>query len=340
MGDLTTAVEVSGLTKSFPVRGLRKSQARLQALRGVSLAANSGETIGIVGESGCGKTTLARILCGLEKPDDGSVRLGDRDVTGLHGDARRLALRDIQMVFQDPYGSLNPRHSIGRIVSESWIAFPDLIPRKQWAARVGVLLDMVGLSPSLAASRPGQLSGGQRQRVGIARAIAAEPKVLVADEAVSALDVSVQAQVINLLSDLVGRLGLCLLFVAHDLRIVKNIADRVAVMYLGRIVETGSTQQVFSDPRHPYTRALLSSVPPTRPWRHQTSARRILRGEVPSPIDLPSGCGFRTRCWRAIDRCATDDPRLTDQSPAAKTQGERHLAACHNPELRVVLREP
>jgi oligopeptide transport system ATP-binding protein len=244
------------------------------------------------------------------------------------------------MVFQDPYGSLNPRHTIGRIVSESWLAFPDLVARPRHADRIAELLTMVGLSPALSSARPCELSGGQRQRVGIARAIAAEPKVLIADEAVSALDVSIQAQIVNLLSDLVRKLDLCLLFVAHDLRVVKNIADRVAVMYLGRIVETGPTEQVFSSPRHPYTQALLSAVPPTRPWREQAVGRRKLSGEVPSPIDLPSGCGFRTRCWRALDVCSHLDPGLrggtehgrVSHGEEVATDEPRHRFACHNPE--------
>ena len=244
------------------------------------------------------------------------------------------------MVFQDPYGSLNPRHTIGRIVSESWLGFPDVVPTARRAGRIDELLTMVGLSPAISSSRPGELSGGQRQRVGIARALAAEPNVLIADEAVSALDVSIQAQVVNLLSDLVTELNLCLLFVAHDLRVVKNIADRVAVMYLGRIVEVGTTDEVFSSPRHPYTQALLSAVPPTRPWRSRPGGRRKLSGEVPSPIDLPSGCGFRTRCWRALDVCSRVDPGLRrgtdgrlvshgEESPAATPD---HRFACHNPE--------
>lgn len=338
---MTYPVELSGVTKSFRVRSVAGSGTKLWALRGVSLAARAGETIGIVGESGCGKSTMARILCGLEQPDEGSVRLDGREVLALHGERKRVALRNVQMVFQDPYGSLNPRHSVRRIISEPWMAFPDLVPKSRRPERVAELLDLVGLSLSLADSRPGELSGGQRQRVGIARAIAAEPKVLVADEAVSALDVSVQAQVVNLLSKLVDELGLCLLFVAHDLRVVKNIADRVAVMYLGRVVETGTTQQVFSSPEHPYTRALLSSAPPTRPWRWHAIQRRKLLGEVPSPIDIPSGCGFRTRCWRALDRCATIDPQLEvhcrgneTSGPAHEASGPAHEAACHNPEFQ------
>lgn len=329
---MSFAVEIDDLKKSFTVRSVAGSGTRLQALRGVTLSARAGETIGIVGESGCGKSTMARILCGLETPDSGSVRFSGREVLGLRGERKRLALRDVQMVFQDPYGSLNPRHPVSRIVSEPWAAFPDLVAHDGRAARVKELLALVGLAPSLADARPGQLSGGQRQRVGIARAIAAEPKLLIADEAVSALDVSVQAQVVNLMSDLVRRLDLCLLFVAHDLRVVKNIANRVAVMYLGRIVETGTTEQVFSQPLHPYTRALLSSVPPTRPWRPQPIQRRKLEGEVPSPIDIPSGCGFRTRCWRALDVCAKVDPQLEPHGAGGAT----HPAACHNPEFGVL----
>jgi oligopeptide transport system ATP-binding protein len=335
---MTPLVELEDVEKSFSVPARGRRNATLRALRGVSLKAQAGETVGIVGESGCGKSTMARILCGLDAPSGGAVRLAGQDVLNLRGNRRRLALRKIQMVFQDPFGSLNPRHAIGRIVSEPWIAFPGLVPRSKRPKRIAELLEMVGLSPALASARPGELSGGQRQRVGIARAIAAQPAILVADEAVSALDVSVQAQVVNLLADLVERLGLCLLFVAHDLRVVKNIADRVAVMYLGRIVETGTTQEVFSHPRHPYTRALLSSVPPTRPWRAQKQVRQTLKGEVPSPIDLPSGCAFRSRCWRALEVCANVDPRLAGESEwhgAAASDvaaGPRHRFACHNPE--------
>jgi oligopeptide/dipeptide ABC transporter ATP-binding protein len=233
------------------------------------------------------------------------------------------------MVFQDPFGSLNPKHAVGRIISEPWFAYPELVPQDRREQRIAELMNMVGLSPRLARSRPSALSGGQRQRVGIARAIAANPRVLIADEAVSALDVSVQAQIVNLLSDLVAELNVCLLFIAHDLRVVKNIADRVAVMYLGRVVEVGSTEAVFSNPQHPYTRALLSSVPPTRPWRQTGSGRVKLEGEVPSPIDVPAGCAFRSRCWRSLDTCRTIDPKLSEAG-SASASGE-HRVACHNP---------
>ena len=313
----------------FPVartvldRLARRPARAVHALNGVRLDLARGETLGLVGESGCGKSTLARVAVRLIDPDDGRVRFEGQDIAGLTGAARRGFNRRAQMVFQDPYGSLNPRMSVRQVLEEA-LSVHRMRPRAEIPARIAELLDLVRLPPDAATRLPHQFSGGQRQRIGIARALAVEPDLLVADELVSALDVSVQAQVVNLLLDLQARLGLTVLFVAHDLRLVRHISHRVAVMYLGAVMEVGGTEALFCAPRHPYTRALLDAAPDLDPARRTAVA--AARGELPSPLAVPPGCPFNTRCPHAFDRCRTERPALTPRGPA-------HHAACHLADL-------
>jgi oligopeptide transport system ATP-binding protein len=320
-------LEVSGLSRHFAVRrGLldvtqRRSRPVLRALENVSFEVRRGETLGIVGESGCGKSTLARCLVRLHEPGGGSVRFDGQDVLALQGAERRRYHRRVQMAFQDPYSSLNPRMTVGQALTEA-IRFHALRPPAQTPARVAELLDLVGLPRAAAARYPREFSGGQRQRIGIARALAVEPDLLIADEIVSALDVSVQAQIINLLLDLQSRLHLTILFIAHDLRVVRHLSHRVAVMYLGSIVEIGETEQLFAKPSHPYTAALLAAAPEIDPARR--GIRDAIAGELPSPFEIPTGCAFRTRCNRASDRCAAVRPSLANA-------GDGRLVACHHP---------
>jgi oligopeptide/dipeptide ABC transporter ATP-binding protein len=319
-------LQVSGLTKHFASRrgfvamARRQSRGLLRALREVSFDVRRGETLGIVGESGCGKSTLARCLVRLHEPSEGSIRFDGQDVLKLRGDERRRYHRRVQMAFQDPYGSLNPRLTVGQALAEA-VRFHDLRSPAQTAARVSELLDLVGLPPSAARRYPREFSGGQRQRIGIARALAVEPEVLIADEIVSALDVSVQAQIINLLLELQNRLRLTILFIAHDLRIVRHLSHRVAVMYLGSIVEIGETESLFTAPAHPYTAALLAAAPEIDWSRRDT--HEAVRGELPSPFDMPSGCAFRTRCRYATELCAREGPLLTPNAAGG-------LVACHH----------
>ena len=291
----------------------------VHALNGVSLEVHKGETLGIVGESGCGKSTLARCLVRLHECDEGRVLLEGADIAQLSGAARRAFNRRVQMIFQDPYSSLNPRMTVRQILGEA-LRVHRMRPPDQIEARIGELLRLVRLPPDAADRHPHAFSGGQRQRIGIARALAVEPSVLVADELVSALDVSVQAQVVNLLLELQERLALTVVFVAHDLRLVRHISHRVAVMYLGKVVEVAPTDALFSDPRHPYTQALLRAAPELDPTRRTRTV--AARGELPSPINLPSGCLFHTRCPHAFDRCRVEEPALT-------ARGAGHVAACH-----------
>ncbi len=307
------AFEVDGLIKTFPVqqtlfdRIKRAPRLAVRALDGVTLRVEPGETLGIVGESGCGKSTLARCLVRLHEPDAGSVRYHGTDVLALQGERLRRYHRKVQMIFQDPYSSLNPRMSVGQILREA-LGVHAMRPAKAIPGRMRELLDMVGLPADAADRMPHEFSGGQRQRIGIARALALEPETLVADELVSALDVSVQAQVINLLLELQERLHLTVLFVAHDLRLVRHISHRVAVMYLGRVVEVGETEALFRDPRHPYTRALLSAAPSLDP--ELTTTTDAVRGELPSPLHVPGGCAFHPRCSRAFEGCDVHVPEL------------------------------
>ena len=298
-------LRVSEATRSFKApRG-----GRVQALRGVSLTVRRGEVLGIVGESGCGKSTLARLLVGLDSPDGGQVSFGGDDVAALRGAPRRRFHRRAQMVFQDPHTSLNPRLTVGETLGEA-LRVHGIVPVAQIAGRVAELLASVNLPPEAASRRPHEFSGGQRQRIGIARALAVEPEMIVADEPVSALDVSVQAGVVNLFAELRERLGLTLVFITHDLRLVRHLTERVVVMYLGKVVEEGPTKRLFAAPRHPYTRALLSAVPRLDPSAAPRPAP--ISGEVPSPLAPPSGCAFHTRCPIAqFPRCSAEVPELT-----------------------------
>ncbi len=313
------------LAKHFPIRRTLGSvlsgapPLAVRALNGASLAVHHGETLAIVGESGCGKSTLARALVRLIDVDSGQVDFDGADVLRLSGRALRDYNRRVQMVFQDPYGSLNPRLTVGEALTEA-IAVHRLMPKREIPSRIDQLLDLVRLPATAATRFPHQFSGGQRQRIAIARALAVEPQVLVADEIVSALDVSVQAQIVNLLLELQERLGLAILFVSHDLRIVRHLAHRVAVMYLGRVVETGPAQQVFQTPRHPYTRALMRAAPKLRGGRRSTIAE--VAGELPSPLAIPSGCPFHPRCPMAAERC-------TIELPLSRIVDEGHFSACH-----------
>jgi peptide/nickel transport system ATP-binding protein/oligopeptide transport system ATP-binding protein len=324
-------LEVENLVKEFPVKGgglIRRTVAAVQAVSDISFYLDRGETLGLVGESGCGKSTTGRAVLQLQRPTSGSVRYEGRELTTLSQKELRPIRRDLQIVFQDPYASLNPKMPINDIVGEPMRVHG--IKGPQVLDRVAELLKRVGLNPEHGNRYPHEFSGGQRQRIGIARALALDPKLIVLDEPVSALDVSVQAGVVNLLEELQGQLGLAYLFIAHDLSVVRHISDRVAVMYLGRIVEIGTRAEVYEQPSHPYTQALLSSAPIADPTKERARERIVLEGDVPSPIDPPSGCRFRTRCWKAQDICATETPELIDR-------GLGHPVACHFAEVREVV---
>jgi oligopeptide/dipeptide ABC transporter ATP-binding protein len=317
-------LEARALVKHFPLRGSGPSarrRGRVRAVDGVDLAVMPGETLAVIGESGCGKTTLARTLAGLYAPSGGSVVFDGTSLARLGRAARRRFRRAVQMVFQDPYAALDPRMSAGAIIEEP-LKIHRLGGRRQRQARVAELISAVGLAPVQADHYPHQFSGGQRQRIGIARALALEPALIIADEPVSALDVSIQSQILNLLCELKAVNRIALLFITHDLAVVDFIADRVAVMYLGRIVEIGPRDRVLDEPRHPYTRALRAAVP--EPGRGKRSRGGALRGEVPSPLDPPAGCPFHPRCARAEDLCRERAPTL-ERVAGAPT----HLAACH-----------
>ncbi|MDG4770252.1 oligopeptide/dipeptide ABC transporter ATP-binding protein [Solwaraspora sp. WMMD792] len=318
-------LSVTDLRVHFPVAGgglRRRQHAVVRAVDGVSFTVAAGETLGLVGESGCGKSTTGLGLLRLVEPTGGRVSVRGTEVTALRRRDLRAMRRHLTMIFQDPYASLDPRMTIGSVVAEPLAVHGLHRGSRARRHRVGELLELVGLDPDHAHRHPHEFSGGQRQRVGIARALACEPELIVADEPIAALDVSIQAQIINLLEDLRDELGLAYLFIAHDLAAVGHLSDRIAVMYLGRIVEVADRATLFARPAHPYTRALLSAVPLPDPVAERARERIILRGSVPSPADPPSGCNFRTRCPAAFDRCAVDDPVLT-------ARGDGHLAACH-----------
>ncbi|MGV9938182.1 ABC transporter ATP-binding protein [Streptomyces sp. NPDC003401] len=334
-------LEVTGLVKHYPLtRGilLKKQVGAVKAVDGVDFTLRRGETLGIVGESGCGKSTVAKMLVNLEKPTAGTIRYKGDDITRLSGRALRAVRRNIQMVFQDPYTSLNPRMTVGDIIGEPYEIHPEVAPKGDRRAKVRDLLDVVGLNPEYINRYPHQFSGGQRQRIGIARGLALRPEVIVADEPVSALDVSVQAQVVNLLASLQSEFDLSYVFIAHDLSIVRHISDRVGVMYLGRIVETGRDAEIYDHPTHPYTQALLSAVPVPDPEAREHRERIILSGDVPSPTDIPSGCRFRTRCWKARERCAVEVPALAVPAEFRRAGGPAaHDSACHFAEEKQVV---
>lgn len=327
MADASTTaplLRVRDLETSFPLRSplLRRKTGEVKAVAGVSFDVHRGTTVGLVGESGSGKSTLARTVVGLTKATAGSVEFEGQEITGLSSARMRPIRRDIQIVFQDPYASLNPRLTVGQIVAEAWSIHRDVVPRSRWAIEARSLLEKVGLDPDHADRYPHQFSGGQRQRIGIARALVLRPRFLVADEPVSALDVSVQSQVLNLLVELKNEMRLTYLFIAHNLAVVGYISDRVAVMYLGTVVEQAPSALLYERPLHPYTMALLSAVPQA----HASGRRKpiVLQGDVPSPVDPPSGCRFRTRCPIAQQVCADVEPPLVEHAPG-------HLAACHFP---------
>ena len=320
---MTALLEVEGLVKHFVADRsvFGRPTAFIKAVDGVSFRVDAGKTLALVGESGCGKSTVSRLVLRLIEPDSGRIRFEGRDLLALDANQLRAFRRDAQIIFQDPYASLNPRMTVNQILTEP-LALHDLVPASGRRERVEELLRLVGLEPRSARRYPHEFSGGQRQRIAIARALAVEPKLIICDEPVSALDVSIRSQILNLLRDLQDRLGLAYIFVSHDLAVVKHIADRIAVMNLGTIVETADTQDLFAMPRHPYTRALLSAIPVPKPQARRS--RILLQGDMPSALNPPAGCRFHTRCPYVVERCRTDAPELRDDAATG-----HHATACH-----------
>ncbi len=324
MADKGVLLSVRDLTKHFPIKSgiiFKKSSAYVHAVDGISFDIYKGETLGLVGESGCGKSTTGRTVLQLHKPTSGSVVFEGKDLTKLKGSELRSMRKDLQMIFQDPYASLNPRMTVGGIIGEPMLIHHNY-SGDQITKRVKELLEMVGLNPAFINRYPHEFSGGQRQRIGIARALALEPKLIVCDEPISALDVSIQAQVVNLLEDLQKEMDLTYLFIAHDLSMVRHISNRIAVMYLGIIIELAERNELYKNPLHPYSQALLSAVPYPDPEIEENRKRIILEGDVPSPVNPPSGCRFRTRCRFAQEICSRERPEFREVSPG-------HFVACH-----------